>query len=184
MVKHPQAGCRCLVEERLGLRRLESPFVVCSDSNRHRFRSDLKSHDSNRNPQNPFESLMSLVASHNLRFLSYRSRFDSLAIRFASESCFELRAPRHLRSGTSRPNLGHEVLTSLALSLAVHLPFPISTAVRSPFVTLCLAGFKALEKGKRRSTPPYLYGSTPTICTAVRLPFVLRYASHLYWRYF
>ena len=53
---------------------------------------------------------------------------------------------------------------------------PIRTAVRPPFVTLCLAGFKALEKGKRRSTPP--------ICTAVRLLFVPQYASHLYRRYF
>ena len=47
---------------------------------------------------------------------------------------------------------------------------PICTAVHPPFVTLCLAGFKALEKGKRRNTP--------LICTAVRLPFVPQYASH------
>ena len=53
---------------------------------------------------------------------------------------------------------------------------PISTAVRPPFVSLCLAGFKALEKGKRRNTPP--------ICTALRLPFVPQYASHLYrWHF-
>ena len=47
---------------------------------------------------------------------------------------------------------------------------PICTAIRPPFVTLCLAGFKALEKGKRRNTPQICTGDTPPICTAARLP--------------
>ena len=58
--------------------------------------------------------------------------------------------------------------------LAVDLQFV--PQYEPPFVTLCLAGFEALEKGKRRSTPP--------ICTAVRLLFLPQYASHLYRRYF
>ena len=58
--------------------------------------------------------------------------------------------------------------------LAVHLQFVPQYA--PPFVTLCLAGFQALKKGTRCSTPP--------ICTAVRLLFVPQYASHVYWRYF
>ena len=49
---------------------------------------------------------------------------------------------------------------------------PICTAVRPSFVTLFLAGFQALKKGKRHNTPP--------ICTTIRLLFVPQYASYLY----
>ena len=47
-----KASCKSDAEHfYCNLRRLESPFAVRNDSDRHRFRSDLKPHDSNRNPK-------------------------------------------------------------------------------------------------------------------------------------
>ena len=50
---------------------------------------------------------------------------------------------------------------------------PIRTAICPIFVSLCLPGFQALKKGKP--------GQALTFGIAVRLPFVLQYASYMYF---